>query len=138
MNSHGFMTPEEEELMKAEKDWDDTYNEALQGKPVEHCLRRLDDLIEVAKIPHALNVKVIESALDTQGDGKNHYSSLPIQPVVYIEKNGLGFLEGCIVKRISRYKTKFNGEEALKDLNKIKHEVDLLIEIHYSEIQGAE
>ena len=130
MIDYGFMTREEERI-KAEQDWDDTYNEALQGKPVQHCLRRLDDLLEVKTVPHAVNVKVVDSPLKTQGDGKDHYSSLSIQPVVYIEKNGLSFLEGCIVKRVSRYKSKFNGKEALKDLNKIKHEVDLLIEIHF-------
>ena len=84
--------------------------------------------IEVKEIQQAFNVKV-KSALDTQ-EGGDHYKRLKIQPVEFIEKNRLSFLEGCIVKRISRYRTKFNGEEALKDLNKIKHEVDLLIDIH--------
>jgi len=59
------------------------------------------------------------TALDTQIGG-NHYKNFPIQPVEFITKNKLGFLEGCIIKRICRKKP--------KDLQKIKHEIDLLIE----------
>ena len=56
--------------------------------------------------------------------GGNHYADMPIQPSYFSEKNGLSFLEGCIVKRICRYKTK---GEPLKDLRKIQHEVEMLI-----------
>ena len=65
------------------------------------------------------------TALDTQVGG-SHYKKFAIQPAVFIEKNKLSFLEGCIVKRICRWK----GKDGLRDLQKIKHEVDLLIEIH--------
>ncbi len=65
------------------------------------------------------------TALDTQVGG-GHYKKFAIQPAVFIEKNGLSFLEGCVVKRICRWKDK-NG---LEDLSKAKHEIDLLIEIH--------
>jgi len=61
-------------------------------------------------------------ALDIQVGGE-HYKNKPIQPVEYIHANNLSFLEGCIVKRITRWRDK-NG---LEDLMKIKHEVDLLI-----------
>lgn len=64
------------------------------------------------------------SALDVQVGG-NHYSKLTIQPVAYIHANRLGFLEGCIVKRITRWRDK----DGIQDLLKIKHEVDLLIEL---------
>jgi len=66
------------------------------------------------------------SALDKQIGG-GHYKDMVIQPVEFITKNNLGFIEGCIIKYISRYKDK-NGVE---DLKKIKHYVDLLIEINY-------
>lgn len=58
--------------------------------------------------------------------GGNHYKKFAIQPAVFIELNKLSFLEGCIVKRICRWKEKGGVE----DLEKIKHEVDLLIQIH--------
>lgn len=65
------------------------------------------------------------SALETQVGG-DHYKTAAIQPVEYIHANGLNFLEGCIVKRITRWRKK-NG---LEDLLKIKHEVDLLIQLN--------
>jgi len=60
------------------------------------------------------------TSLDIQIGG-DHYKNLPIQPVEFITKNGLGFLEGCIIKRLCRKKP--------DDLQKIKHELDLLIEL---------
>lgn len=68
----------------------------------------------------------VETALDTQIGGE-HYKKHVIQPVEFITKNKLGFLEGCVIKRICRYEDK-NGRE---DLEKIKHEIDLLIELKY-------
>lgn len=67
------------------------------------------------------------SALDTQVAG-GHYKNRAIQPVEYIHTNGLGFLEGCIVKRITRWRDK-PATDRFEDLRKIKHEVDLLIEL---------
>jgi hypothetical protein len=55
----------------------------------------------------------------------NHYKGKKIQPVEYIHANNLNFLEGCIVKRITRWRDK----DGFQDLEKIKHEVDLLIEM---------
>ncbi len=66
------------------------------------------------------------SPLEVQVGG-GHYKDMPIQPVEYIHKNNLGFIEGCIIKYITRYREK-NGVE---DLKKIKHFVDLLIELEY-------
>lgn len=64
------------------------------------------------------------SALQSQVDG-NHYRKLKIQPVEYIHANGLGFIEGSIVKYITRWRDK----GGVRDLEKIKHFVDLLIEL---------
>lgn len=64
------------------------------------------------------------NALNRQVAG-SHYKSKAIQPVEYIHANNLGFLEGCIVKRITRWREK----DGFQDLEKIKHEVDLLIEL---------
>ena len=66
-----------------------------------------------------------DKASDIQVGG-SHYKNRPIQPVEYSERNNLSFLEGCIVKRITRWKEK----DGIKDLRKIQHEVDLIIEIH--------
>ncbi len=63
------------------------------------------------------------SALETQVGG-NHYKSMSIQPVEYITANNLSFLEGNVVKYVSRHRTK-NG---LEDLLKAKHYLDMIIE----------
>lgn len=60
--------------------------------------------------------------------GGNHYKRHRIQPVEYITANNLNFLEGCIVKRITRWREK-PTDFKFEDLEKIKHEVDLLIEM---------
>jgi hypothetical protein len=65
--------------------------------------------------------------LDVQVAG-GHYKGKAIQPVEYISANKLNFLEGCIVKRITRWRDK-PAEHRFQDLEKIKHEVDLLIEM---------
>ena len=57
--------------------------------------------------------------------GGDHYSKLAIQPVEYINANGLGYLAGNVVKYVTRYKDK-NG---LQDLEKAKHYINLLIEL---------
>lgn len=64
------------------------------------------------------------SALDTQVDG-NHYKDNPIQPVEYIHANGLGFIEGSVVKYVTRWRDK-NG---VTDLKKARHFLDMLIEL---------
>ena len=71
------------------------------------------------------NVLDGKTALGTQVGG-SHYKDMKIQPVEFIHANGIGFLEGCIIKRICRWRSK----DGVKDLEKIKHEVDLLIELH--------
>lgn len=75
-----------------------------------------------------VHMKKDESPLISQVGG-NHYSKLAIQPVEFIHANQLNFLEGCIVKRICRHRSK-NGKQ---DLEKIIHEVQLLIEMEYPE-----
>lgn len=64
------------------------------------------------------------SALKQQIGG-GHYKDLAIQPVEYIHKNGIGFVEGAVIKYVSRWRNK-NGVE---DLKKARHFLDLLIEM---------
>ena len=70
--------------------------------------------------------KVTESPLKDQVGG-DHYSKLAIQPIEYIYKNNLGFLEGNVVKYITRHSTK-NGEE---DILKAIHYCQLLLDLRY-------
>jgi hypothetical protein len=70
------------------------------------------------------------SALDDQVGGK-HYRDMAIQPVTYITTNKLGYIEGCVVKYVSRWRSKGGVE----DLRKAKHFLDILIEL---ELASAE
>ena len=64
------------------------------------------------------------SVLSTQVGG-GHYKDRAIQPIEYIHANGLSFIEGSVVKYITRWRDK----GGVADLEKIKHYVDLLIEL---------
>jgi len=50
---------------------------------------------------------------------------MAIQPIEFIFFNHLPYIEGCIVKYICRWREKGGVE----DLEKIKHYVDMLIEM---------
>jgi hypothetical protein len=64
-----------------------------------------------------------ESATSTQIGG-DHYAKMKIQPFLYIHTNDIGFGEGCVIKYVSRWRTK-NG---IEDLRKARHFLDMLIE----------
>lgn len=70
------------------------------------------------------------SALKTQIGGE-HYKTCAIQPVQYIEANDLRFLEGCVVKRITRH-DKPTGK-GRQDIEKIIHECQLILELRYGD-----
>jgi hypothetical protein len=89
-----------------------------QADAVVEAMNLFDTQVEEAKdvqVPKALDVQV----------GGSHYKNLKIQPVEYIHANQLPYIEGNIVKYITRWRDK-NG---VKDLEKIKHYIDLLIEL---------
>jgi hypothetical protein len=69
-----------------------------------------------------------QSALHVQ-EGGDHYKKLPIQPVTFIHANGIGFCEGSVIKYVSRWRSK----GGIKDLQKAKHFLDLLIELETKE-----
>jgi len=68
------------------------------------------------------------SALDVQVGG-NHYREGGIQPVQYIEANSLQFLEGNVVKRVTRHNRK--SGKGRQDIEKAIHELQLLLELRY-------
>ena len=56
--------------------------------------------------------------------GGDHYKGKPIQPVEYGISNDLGFVEGNVVKYVTRWKDK----GGLDDLRKARHYLDLYIQ----------
>lgn len=67
-------------------------------------------------------------ALDRQ-EGGAHYKDLPIQPVEYITKNNIPYLEGNVIKYVTRHATKHGRE----DLLKARHYIDLILEMRYEQ-----
>ena len=67
-------------------------------------------------------------ALDIQ-EGGDHYKKLKIQPIEFIEANSLDFLQGNVVKYITRHKDK-NGSA---DVRKALHYCQLILELQYKE-----
>ena len=76
------------------------------------------------ELPITMEEDEVFNALEKQVAG-NHYKDLPIQPVEYIHANAMGYLEGNVVKYVSRWRKK-NG---IADLEKAKHYIELLIEL---------
>jgi hypothetical protein len=70
-----------------------------------------------------------ESALDLQVGG-DHYKGCGIQPVEYIHANKLGYLEGNVIKYITRHRTKGEGR---KDIEKAIHYAQLILELEYNQ-----
>lgn len=64
--------------------------------------------------------------LQTQVAG-DHYKKYKIQPVEFLQANEFNHIESAIIKYACRHRDK-NGKE---DLLKIKHYVDVLIELEY-------
>jgi len=71
----------------------------------------------------------IPTANDVQVAG-THYKSKAIQPWDYIVANDLGYLEGNIVKYVSRWKDK----GGVDDLRKAQHYLAKLIEVTTGEV----
>lgn len=57
--------------------------------------------------------------------GGSHYKDMAVQPVEYITKNKLGYIEGCVIKYVSRWRVK----GGIEDLKKAIHFLELLIEM---------
>ena len=61
--------------------------------------------------------------------GGSHYKNLEIQPVDYIYQNKLDFLEGNIIKYVTRHRQK--GQS--KDIRKVIHYAELILQLVYDE-----
>lgn len=67
------------------------------------------------------------NALDRMVGG-NHYLKYKIQPIEYLHANNIPFIEGSIIKYVTRWRDK----GGLDDLHKAKHHVELLIQMELS------
>ena len=63
------------------------------------------------------------TALSKQVSG-THYKDLVIQPIEYIQANNIPYMEGNVIKYVTRWRAK----AGLADLEKAKHYLEMLIE----------
>lgn len=68
-----------------------------------------------------------EDAASATQVGGAHYSKYAIQPSEFIHRNGIGFLEGNVIKYVVRHRDK-NGRQ---DIEKAIHYLRLLLEFEY-------
>jgi hypothetical protein len=59
--------------------------------------------------------------------GGSHYKDFAIQPAEFCARNGIPFLEGNVIKYVTRHRQK-NGAE---DIRKAIHYLNLILEYHY-------
>ena len=71
----------------------------------------------------------VASALEQQCGG-NHYRNMAIQPIEFIHANGIPYMEGNVVKYISRHRSK-NGAE---DVKKAIHYCQLILQMEYPDV----
>ena len=62
--------------------------------------------------------------------GGDHYKDCKIQPVEYIVGNDLTFLEGNIIKYVTRHRRKGEGR---KDIEKVIHYAEMILEMEYND-----
>lgn len=64
------------------------------------------------------------TALNKQVSG-SHYKNFKIQPIEFIHANNIPFSEANVIKYVCRWREK----DGIKDLEKAKHYIELLIEL---------
>lgn len=65
--------------------------------------------------------------------GGDHYKKLVIQPWDYITANNIGYLEGCAIKYISRWRDK----GGIKDIDKAIHFLEKLKDVYYTQEEAV-
>jgi len=80
---------------------------------------------ELTLTPEAKALLEARLGANTKQVGGAHYTDKAIQPWDYILANDLGYLEGNIVKYVSRWKDK----GGIEDLKKAQHYLQKLIEV---------
>ena len=72
---------------------------------------------------------ILEADPLNKQEGGTHYKDHAIQPIEYIHANKLGFIEGNVVKYITRHASKGGAE----DVRKVIHYCELLLQLQYGE-----
>lgn len=86
----------------------------------------VDLRITAARFDQAASETV--TATDRQIGG-DHYKSLKIQPIEYIDANNMPYLEGNVVKYVTRHASKND----VQDIDKAIHYLELIKQMRYAE-----
>lgn len=86
-------------------------------------------MICTACYPPAVIYKTPISNPSDRQIGGDHYRKFKIQPIEYVLANGMGYLPGCALKYITRYKDKGGAQ----DIHKAIHYLQLILEFEYGE-----
>lgn len=101
----------------------------VKNDNVEHLKRALQEkMLKVIPILEPKTVSILDespSSANAVQVGGGHYQTKAIQPWDYIVSNRLGYLEGNVVKYVSRWQDK-GGRQ---DLEKARHYLDKLLEV---------
>tara|TARA_R110000737_G_scaffold75119_3_gene104599 strand:- start:767 stop:1150 length:384 start_codon:yes stop_codon:yes gene_type:complete len=89
------------------------------------------EAVEAYRLAEEEGMKKPVHPMDTQVGG-GHYKDYVIQPLEFITKNNIPFIEGNIIKYITRWKDK-NGVE---DLKKVIHYTQLLAQLEGLNLDG--
>lgn len=108
----GFETPTPLEYNVALTEW-----ECVYGNP------------QPATTEQRVTAARFDQAATERQIGGDHYKSLKIQPIEYIDANNLPYLEGNVVKYVTRHASK-NG---VQDIDKAIHYLELIKQMRYSE-----
>ena len=76
-------------------------------------------------------IPVPDTSLNTQVGG-THYKSFAIQPIEFIYKNDIPFMEANCIKYLCRHRNKNKAE----DIRKVIHYCKLILELEYGIREG--
>lgn len=100
----------------------------MEEENSKYELRNVTVHFEPQEMREAHNGVTTDNALEEQVGGA-HYREMEFQPVEFIHGNGLGFIEGNIIKYACRHQAKGGAE----DVRKIIHYAKLLLALEYGE-----
>lgn len=100
-----------------------TFNTGVSRWVVAHD--RIEDNISR---PEPITAAQFDQAATERQVGGDHYKSLKIQPIEYIDANNLPYLEGNVIKYVTRHASK-NG---VQDIDKAIHYLELIKQMRYS------
>ena len=106
--------------------WQDiTKYRILDTNPIQDLVTRAEEKYSPELPPEDFDAPPSPAnplAVQVAGD---HYKKLKIQPIEFIHANGIQFAEGSVIKYVTRWRDK----GGIKDLEKARHFLDLLIDL---------